>query len=117
MSDSPIFTRNILEMLQTSRRHPRQSSRCAWKATVTHFFEGWSGWPKDENQGDILSWFAEISEKLAAFAEDYKSTPTRQRRPLAQLKKSIDGSIAERKIAVGFVNDPQATKDSKCSAF
>jgi hypothetical protein len=38
------------------------------------FSEGWSGWPKDANQDDVLSWFADLCEKLAAFAEDYKST-------------------------------------------
>jgi Fungal protein kinase len=78
------------------------------------FGEGWSGWPKDANQDHVLDWFAELSEKLAAFAEDYKSIPTRQRRPLAQPSKPIDGSIAKRKMDVGFVNDPKARKDSRC---
>jgi hypothetical protein len=40
------------------------------------FSEGWSGWPKDANQDDVLSWFADVCEKLAAFAKDYKSNPT-----------------------------------------
>ncbi|KAH6703019.1 hypothetical protein BKA61DRAFT_189254 [Leptodontidium sp. MPI-SDFR-AT-0119] len=78
------------------------------------FCEGWSGWPEDANQDHVLGWFAELSEKLAAFAEDYKSTPTRQRRPLAQPNKPIDGSIAKRKMDIGFVNDPEARKDSRC---
>jgi len=35
------------------------------------FREGWSGWPEDATQDHVLGWFAELSEKLAAFAEDY----------------------------------------------
>lgn len=71
------------------------------------FSNGWSGWPRDANQDDVLSWFAELSEKLATLAEDYKSIPTHRRRPLAQPNKPIQGSTAERKLDVGFV-DPFA---------
>jgi hypothetical protein len=78
------------------------------------FSEGWSGWPKDANQDDVLSWFSDSSEKLAAFAEAYKSTPTHRRRPLAQPNKPIQGSSRARKLDVGFVNDPKAGKDSRC---
>ena len=78
------------------------------------FSDGWSGWPKDANQDDVLSWFAELSEKLATLAEDYKSIPTHRRRPLAQPNKPIQGSTAERKLDVGFVDNPKAGKDSRC---
>ncbi|KAK5660714.1 hypothetical protein OQA88_12079 [Cercophora sp. LCS_1] len=62
----------------------------------------------------FLSWFSGLSEKLATFAEDYRSIPTHQRRPLAQPNKPIQGSTAERKLDIGFVDDPKAGKDSKC---
>ncbi|KAH7007843.1 LOW QUALITY PROTEIN: uncharacterized protein B0I36DRAFT_378718 [Microdochium trichocladiopsis] len=78
------------------------------------FSNRWSGWPTDANQDDVLSWFAELNEKLATFAGEYKSTPTHRRRPLAQPNKPIQGSTAERKLDVGFVNDPKAGKDSRC---
>ncbi|KAF7861835.1 hypothetical protein EAF04_007717 [Stromatinia cepivora] len=81
------------------------------------FCKGWNGWPEDANQDDVLDWFAKISDKLAAFAKGYKSTPIRQRRPLARPNTPINGSPAIRKLDVGFVgfvNDPEATKDSKC---
>ncbi|KAK7420129.1 hypothetical protein QQZ08_010543 [Neonectria magnoliae] len=78
------------------------------------FSNGWSGWPTDANQDDVLSWFAELNEKLATFAEEYKSPPTHRRRPLAQPNKPIQGSTAERKLDVGFVDDPKAGKDSRC---
>lgn len=74
---------------------------------------GWSGWPRDINLDDVLSWFAELSEKLARLAEDYMSIPTHRRRPLAQPDKPIPGSTAIRKLDIGFVDDPKAGKDSQ----
>ncbi|KAI0516702.1 serine/threonine-protein kinase Sgk2 [Xylaria bambusicola] len=74
------------------------------------FRGGWTGWPKDANQDDVLCWFAELSEELAAFAEDHKSTPTHRRRPLAQPNKPIKGSTAERKLDIGFVSDQKLEK-------
>ncbi|KAJ2891329.1 hypothetical protein MKZ38_000560 [Zalerion maritima] len=73
----------------------------------------WKGWPKDANQDNVLSWFADFSEKLAAFAESYKSIPTRQRRSLAKPNKPINGSTAKHKMDVGFINDPKARKTSR----
>ncbi|KAL7957400.1 hypothetical protein V8C34DRAFT_325171 [Trichoderma compactum] len=32
------------------------------------FQEGWVGWPRDANQDEVLTWFTDISEKLAEFA-------------------------------------------------
>ncbi|RSL57392.1 hypothetical protein CEP54_008310 [Fusarium duplospermum] len=80
------------------------------------FENGWKGWPEDTNQDDVLSWFADFSEKLAAFADGHKSISTHRhrRRPLAKPNKPIDGSVGKRKMDVGFVNDPQAGKDSRC---
>ncbi|CRK44023.1 hypothetical protein BN1723_016302 [Verticillium longisporum] len=54
-----------------------------------------------------------MSDKVAAFADSYKLTFT-CRRPLAQANKPIQGSTAERKLDIGFVNDPQARSDSRC---
>jgi len=78
------------------------------------FDEGWTGWPKDANQNDVLSWFAGLCEKLAAFAEHHESKPAYRRRPLAQPNKPTEGSTGERKLDVGFVNDINADKDSRC---
>ncbi|KAK0655543.1 hypothetical protein B0T16DRAFT_320017 [Cercophora newfieldiana] len=74
---------------------------------------GWRGWPEDADQDRVLAWFADLSENLAVFAEDHKSTPC-QRRPLAKPNQLIDGSVGKRKMDVGYVNDPQAGKDSRC---
>ncbi|KAH8755415.1 hypothetical protein F5883DRAFT_571360 [Diaporthe sp. PMI_573] len=78
------------------------------------FDDGWTGWPKDANQDDVLNWFVRFSDRLSIFAETYKSPPVRQRRPLARPNEPIDGSIAKRKMDVGFVNDSKAKKNSRC---
>jgi hypothetical protein len=75
---------------------------------------GWGGWPDDTDQDQVLTWFTDLSENLAAFAEDHKSTPRCQRRPLAKPNQPIDGSVGKRKMDIGYVNDPKAGKDSRC---
>jgi len=77
------------------------------------FSKGWSGWPKDANQDDVLNWFADMYEKLAAFTEDYRPNRTDRRRPVAQPNKPIHGSTGERKLDVSFVDNPKARKDSR----
>jgi hypothetical protein len=78
------------------------------------FVDGWKGWPKDANQEDVLSWFADLSEKLATFSADYNPAMAHLRRPLAQPNKPIQGSTAERKLDIGFVSDANAGKDTRC---
>ena len=78
------------------------------------FGGGWRGWPEDANQDRVLSWFAGLSEQLWDLAYEHKSATTLRRRPLAQPNKPIQGSTAERKLDIGFVNDPDARKDSRC---
>ncbi|RSL45552.1 hypothetical protein CEP51_016063, partial [Fusarium floridanum] len=80
------------------------------------FEDGWKGWPENANQDNVLSWFADFSDKLAAFAGGHGSISTHQhrRRPLAQPNKPIQGSTGERKLDVGFVKDTKAGKDSRC---
>ncbi|KAH7303034.1 hypothetical protein B0I35DRAFT_365665 [Stachybotrys elegans] len=78
------------------------------------FNEGWSGWPQNANQDDVLSWFADLCEKLTAFAQGCMPKPVNQRRPVAQPNKPIQGSTGDRKLDVGFVDDPRAGKDTRC---
>lgn len=88
--------------------------RCL-KGDNPQYSEGrWRGWPQDAKQEDVLSFIAQLSDDLAKFAEDYKPIPTHPRGPLAQPNKPIQGSTAERKLHIGFVNDPKAGKDSRC---
>lgn len=81
---------------------------------------GWRGWPEDADQDRVLSWFADLSEKLASFGADYTATltsqqrPRAQRRPLAKPNKPIEGSVGKRKLDIGYVNNPEAAKDSRC---
>ncbi|KAF4502795.1 hypothetical protein FAGAP_951 [Fusarium agapanthi] len=79
------------------------------------FADGWKGWPEDANQDDVLSWFADFSDKLMKFVDSHGSIWTHQhrRRPLAQPNKPIQGSTAERKLDIGFVEDVIDGKDSQ----
>lgn len=79
------------------------------------FNEGWRNWPEDANQYGVLSWFSGITERLWDLANEYKPTTALQRRrTLAQPNMPIEGSTAERKLDVGFVNDPNANMYSRC---
>lgn len=78
------------------------------------FCRGWSGWPEDANQDRVLSWFTDLSEKFATFAESHMSVPRGQRRPLARPDEPIDGSVAKRKMDIGFAKYDLAGEDSRC---
>lgn len=78
------------------------------------YYNGWSGWPEDTKESNVLDWFADLSDKLAAWAATQPGAPTYRRRPLAQPNKPIDGSTAKRKLDVGFMNNPKANKGSRC---
>ncbi|KAJ6114174.1 hypothetical protein N7512_007619 [Penicillium capsulatum] len=78
------------------------------------FVDGWKGWPEKANQEDVLSWFADLGEKLATFSADHNRAMTHFRRPLAQPNKPVQGSTAERKLDIGFANDSNAGKDTRC---
>ncbi|KAH6635429.1 hypothetical protein B0J18DRAFT_47465 [Chaetomium sp. MPI-SDFR-AT-0129] len=79
------------------------------------FTEGWVGWPSDADPGNVLSWFAALSERLARLgAAANHNSSAMYCRPLARPNKQIQGSTVERKLDVGFVDNPKAGKDSKC---
>ncbi|KAL2019742.1 hypothetical protein VTK56DRAFT_9186 [Thermocarpiscus australiensis] len=78
------------------------------------FYNGWRGWPKEAKQDSMLSWFADFTEKLAAFVESCNSALARKRRPLAKPNEPITGSVGIWKIDISFVDDPSAGKDLRC---
>ncbi|KAJ6192161.1 LOW QUALITY PROTEIN: hypothetical protein J3E72DRAFT_443079 [Bipolaris maydis] len=65
---------------------------------------GWQGWPERAKEKDVLSWFALL---LLDIADKHLST-SRSSRPLAQPHRPLQGSSADRKLDVGFVDDPNA---------
>ncbi|KAK4134878.1 hypothetical protein BT67DRAFT_378402 [Trichocladium antarcticum] len=78
------------------------------------FRGGWRGWPTDANQDAVLVWFADLSEKLASLGDEHMPIPRRGRRPLAQPNQPIQGSTAERKLDIGFVDNAEASVNSRC---
>ncbi|UPX12656.1 uncharacterized protein EKO05_0003197 [Ascochyta rabiei] len=75
---------------------------------------GWQGWPEGANEKGVLSWFTPLIDQLLDFADEHLSTPRSPRRPLAQPHRSLQGSTADRKLDIGFVDNPDAGVDSKC---
>ncbi|EDN02592.1 predicted protein [Histoplasma mississippiense (nom. inval.)] len=76
--------------------------------------EGWKGWPELAAEKDVLRWLANIIAELVRLAEAQEPSWKIDRRPLAQPSQPLQGSVAERKLDVGLVDDLTATVDSKC---
>lgn len=76
------------------------------------FKEGWSGWPADAKENDVLTWFGGLIPKLEAFATGYMSTPTCRRKLLAQPKTPLQGSTGKRSMDIGFVNSDTICKST-----
>jgi hypothetical protein len=74
---------------------------------------GWQGWPEGARERDVLSWFAPLTSQLLDFAAENQPASRPRRRPLAQPHQPVQGSTADRKLDVGFVDDPSAGVDSK----
>ncbi|KAI9668712.1 MAG: hypothetical protein M1817_005196 [Caeruleum heppii] len=74
---------------------------------------GWRDWPQSAMEKEVLKWFVERIELFMDFAKEHGSAPKTQRRPLAQPHQSLQGSTAERKLDVGFINVPKASGTTK----
>lgn len=88
--------------------------KCTESKDALFAADGWEGWPRAAQQEDVLTWFADITEKLAELSKEYRPKSAQLRRPLAQPNKPIQGSTAERKLDVGFVSDINAGKNTRC---
>ncbi|KAJ6279021.1 hypothetical protein J3E71DRAFT_368428 [Bipolaris maydis] len=75
---------------------------------------GWEGWPEGAKEKDVLSWFALLTDRLLDLAEGHRPASRIRRRPLAQPYQPLQGSTADRKLDIGFVDDPNVGVDSKC---
>ncbi|KAF2007867.1 hypothetical protein P154DRAFT_550100 [Amniculicola lignicola CBS 123094] len=75
---------------------------------------GWQGWPEGAKECNVLSWFTPLTSQLLDFAAEIQPASRPQRRPLAQPHQPIQGSTANYKLDVGFVDNPSAGIDSKC---
>jgi hypothetical protein len=74
---------------------------------------GWLGWPEEAKERDVLRWFAKVTGQLSDWAAEQQPVSKASRRPLAQPHQPLQGSTADRKLDIGFVDDPSADADSK----
>ncbi|KAI1908584.1 hypothetical protein LOZ66_005657 [Ophidiomyces ophidiicola] len=74
---------------------------------------GWKDWPDTADEKSVLNWLTGIIDQFVLFAKDHDPDVTLVRRPLAQPAKPIDGSVAKRKLDIGFVEDVDSTPDKR----
>ncbi|KAM5440864.1 hypothetical protein MferCBS31731_004003 [Microsporum ferrugineum] len=74
---------------------------------------GWRAWPEDTKEAPVLAWLLEVIDKITQFFEGCVSGEPIRRRPLAQPHKPIQGSTAERKLDVGFMDGTDPLEDGK----
>ena len=75
---------------------------------------GWQGWPEGAKEKDVLSWIVTFRDQLLDLAEGHWPVSRVRRRTLVQPHQPLQGSTANRKLDIGFVDDPNAGVDSKC---
>ncbi|KAI0855407.1 serine/threonine-protein kinase Sgk2 [Xylaria cubensis] len=66
--------------------------------------EGWRGWPAAAQESDVLAFFSHIIPQLEAFAQTCGSTPTFERKLLAQPRTPIEGPTRKRSMGIGFID-------------
>ncbi|KAF1362355.1 hypothetical protein EJ07DRAFT_163618 [Lizonia empirigonia] len=74
---------------------------------------GWRGWPEGAREGEVLSWFEALSGQLLDFAEEYRPGLRVRRRTVARPHQPLQGSTADRKLDIGFVDGESAGVNSK----
>jgi hypothetical protein len=78
------------------------------------YYEGkWRAWPDGANEKDVLKWFVKVVSRLIEFAEGHQLVRNTTRRLLAKPDQPLEGSTAERKLDIAFVDGPDAGKDFK----
>ncbi|KKZ65096.1 hypothetical protein EMCG_01336 [[Emmonsia] crescens] len=74
---------------------------------------GWRDWPEHAAEKDVLKWLVNVIDMFVQLAGTHEPTLRINRRPLTQPNKPLPGSIAERKLDIGFVDNLKA--GSGCS--
>ena len=75
---------------------------------------GWRDWPEGAKESKVLEWFDKLIRSLLGFAKEDESALKTQRRLVEHTQQPLQGSTADRKLDVGFVDDLMAGKSSQC---
>lgn len=92
---------DVFEKCQTSD-NPRYSKET-----------GWRDWPQGAEEKKVFKWFATLIKFFLDAAEEGTSASKVRRRLLAQPDQPLQGSIADRKLDIGFANDWDANQGSR----
>jgi hypothetical protein len=75
--------------------------------------DGWRDWPKSANQDEVLEWLNKLIELFLTFAEEHGSAPKTRRKLIGYPVQPLQGSIANRKLDIGFVDNLTASESSQ----
>ncbi|KAI1322337.1 hypothetical protein F5Y16DRAFT_386813 [Xylariaceae sp. FL0255] len=74
------------------------------------FRDTWIGWPELVSKASVLTWLAGLIEQIKHQGQEDKKTT---RRLITKPHTPVEGSVAQRKLDVGFVDVPEVGWDKK----
>ncbi|KAI0520951.1 hypothetical protein F5B22DRAFT_653373 [Xylaria bambusicola] len=74
------------------------------------FRDAWTWWPENANEADVLTWLAGLVEQLKHYAREYEEI---NRRIVTKPYTPVEGSVAQRKLDVGFADVPKSDQDQR----
>ncbi|RYO91358.1 hypothetical protein DL763_005032 [Monosporascus cannonballus] len=102
--DIPDFHETILGGIQGLEETSEDIFQKCCEGPDPLFRQGWTGWPPSAEENAVASWFTDLTQQIAQWAQDYRPTPLR--RLVAEPNKPLQGSTAKRKLDVGIVSHP-----------
>ncbi|KAF1363108.1 hypothetical protein EJ07DRAFT_163021 [Lizonia empirigonia] len=110
-----FFKAYLGEVLDLTHRAQAVFGKCKEGESPLYKEEsGWQSWPDAGKELDVLSWFAQLTEQLLEFAKEHHASPKLRRRIVTRPHQPLQGSTANRKLDIGFVEDEIASIDSQC---
>jgi len=75
---------------------------------------GWRDWPEGAKERGVLKWFDKLIISFLDFAKEHGFVPKARRRLVEHTQQPLQGSTADRKLDIGFVDDLIAGESSQC---
>ncbi|KAB2568650.1 hypothetical protein DBV05_g12671 [Lasiodiplodia theobromae] len=75
---------------------------------------GWTDWPQDCNQADVLGFLRHHIDKFMSLASDHGFRPAQRRRCVTAPDQPLEGSTAKRKLDVGIARGEPEHEEVPC---